>query len=243
MTPTVPQPETKVSSGQPQFPGGFGTTLKCEYWCGRAHGEDFPTSSSSLVSHYGIAIVALIIFAGEMGLPILIPGELGLLVVGVQLIHSTPALLLAIVAFGVVDVMATSTLHISARTGGNILLRYLLRRFRRDSRNPEEVLAGWRARLGGRDALVIFVTRMIPVLRMFMSLASGLVRIRLRNFFVGAVPAAFIWAGIPLTTGYILRDRATGIEQHYNQILIVTLVLITLLASVGWVIRSRSRSA
>ena len=42
--------------------------------------------ANQLIAHYGVLIVVLIIFAGEIGLPTLIPGEIALLIAGVQIV-------------------------------------------------------------------------------------------------------------------------------------------------------------
>jgi membrane protein DedA with SNARE-associated domain len=191
----------------------------------------------ALIAQYGLFLVALIIFAGENGLPTLIPGELALLLAGSQLIHSPAALVGAMVAFGIVDLVATSTIHLAARTGGNRLLCRLLRCFQRDGRRPEELVERWRHRLGGHDTLVVFVTRLIPMFRLYASITTGLIRIRFRDFLIGAIPAALVWAATPLTIGYLLRARmstVTGQYSHFMPYVIAGSVLLTFLLGAGW---------
>lgn len=171
----------------------------------------------ALIAQYGLVLVALIIFCGEIGLPTLIPGEIALVIAGSQIDHSLPALAAAVVVFGSVDVLATSTIHIVARTGGNRLLCGILRRVNPGAtQRHEEVVEQWRCRLGGRDSAVVFVTRLIPMFRLYASITTGLIRIQLRDFFRGAVPAAYLWAGTPLTLGYIFHGRIQGLESHFG---------------------------
>ncbi|HEX6508029.1 MAG TPA: hypothetical protein VF221_10385, partial [Chloroflexota bacterium] len=101
----------------------------------------------ALIAHYGLLIVAIIIFCGEIGLPTLVPGEIALLLAGSQVIHSPSALVAAAVLFGSVDIVATSTIHVASRTGGNRLLCRLLRHLQRDEPH-EAVIDRWRGRLG-----------------------------------------------------------------------------------------------
>jgi membrane protein DedA with SNARE-associated domain len=170
---------------------------------------------TTLVAHYGLLIVALIIFCGEIGLPTLVPGEIALLFAGSQVIRSPLALIGAIVLFGVIDAVATTTIHVASRTGGNRLLLRLLRRLQSNHDQHEEVIARWRRRLGGHDQLVVFVTRMIPMFRLYASITTGLIRIRFRDFAQGAWPAAFVWATTPLTIGYVMRGNIATITSQY----------------------------
>lgn len=187
---------------------------------------------TGLIAQYGVIIVAIIIFCGEIGLPTLIPGEIALLVTGSQVIHSPLMLVAAAVLFGTVDIIATSTIHTVSRTGGNRLLRRALR-FLQGSREPHEaVIARWRSRLGGRDSLVVFVTRLIPICRFYASITTGLIRIRVRHFLLGAAPAAYLWASTPLVLGYIFRGQIAGMESEYaamTQGIIIGSIAVTVL--------------
>lgn len=169
-----------------------------------------------LIAHYGLLIVVLIIFAGELGFPTLVPGEIAILIAGVQVVHSIPQLIGAWLLFGLVDIVACSTIHVVCRTCGNRVLLRLLRRLQPNRCKHEEVIEGWRRRLGGRDPLVVFVTRLIPMFRLYASITSGLVRIRMRNFLLGAAPASLVWATVPLTLGFIFRNDIHAMESHYG---------------------------
>lgn len=191
----------------------------------------------ALLAQYGLVIVALIIFCGEIGLPTLIPGEIALLFAGSQFIHTPAALLAGIIGFGILDVVATSTIHTASRSAGNRLLMRVLRLIMRDPDRAEATLARWRDRLGGYDSLVVFVTRLIPMFRLYASISTGLIRIRLRSFFIGVIPASFVWATTPLTLGYLLRNRIGNITHGYAAMMhsvILGSVAVTLLIFISW---------
>src|SRR5579875_989787 len=193
-----------------------------------------------LIEHYGLLVVVLIIYCGEIGLPTLVPGEIALLLYGSQVVHSVPALIGALALFAFVDILATSTIHILSRTGGNRLLLRLMCRFHSNHQQHEETIARWRARLGGRDSLVVFVTRLIPMARLYASFTTGLIRIRLRDFAMGAAPAAVVWASIPLTLGYILRDQVGMVTSQYDVLIkggIAFSVISVVVAVAMWLIR------
>lgn len=201
----------------------------------------------ALISHYGLLVVVLVIFAGEIGLPTLVPGEIAILIAGVQIVHSVPALIGAWVLFGVVDILACSTIHLASRTCGSRLLLRLLRCLQPNRSRHEEVIESWRRRLGGRDALVVFVTRLIPMFRLYASITSGLIRIRFRHFVMGVVPASLLWAAYPLVIGYALRAQAGALEGQFPLIVhIVVVSTATILAGsvvMSWVRSASSRAA
>jgi membrane protein DedA with SNARE-associated domain len=195
---------------------------------------------TGLIAQYGLLIVALIIFCGEMGLPTLIPGEIALLVAGSQVIHSPAALIAAAALFGTVDIAATSTIHMLSRTGGNRLLCRVLSYLRRGEEEHEAIFGRWRSRLGGRDPLVVFVTRLIPMFRLYASITTGLIRIRPRHFLLGAAPAAYLWAATPLVLGYALRGQIAGMESEYGIMthgVVIGSVTVTALIGVIWGLR------
>ena len=194
----------------------------------------------TLVTHYGLFLVALIIFGGELGLPVLIPGEIALLVAGSQVIHSPLQLIGALILFGIVDITATTTIHAASRTAGNRLLKRLLCFVTRNSQDHEEVIGRWRRRLCGHDTLVVFVTRLIPMFRLYASITTGLIRIHFRDFLLGAAPAAFVWAATPLTVGYVLRSHIQALTAQFGlmiHIVIGSSVFLMVAAVLSWWIR------
>lgn len=201
----------------------------------------------ALIAEYGLIVVAVIIFAGEIGLPTLVPGEIALLIAGSQFLDSVWALVAAVVIFGVVDVISTSTIYTVARVGRNTVLRRILGALNQDVGCCERKMDAWRLRLGGRDAGAVFVTRLIPMFRLYASITSGLLQIRYRSFLMGAGPASMIWAGIPLTVGYVFRSRIGSLTGQYStfmQIVVASSVAIVVVAvAAHWVRRAGERHA
>jgi membrane protein DedA with SNARE-associated domain len=199
---------------------------------------------STFLAHYGLVAVALVLFAGELGIPILIPGELALLWVGSHLNGSWIALLQTCGAFSAVDLMASILLFSASRGGGNRLLRFTLRRALKGGRRPEEVIAGWRARLDRHDSLVIFVIRTIPGIRISGSIISGAVRLPFRSFLGGAAPASAVWVSVPLIVGYGLQQRLGSVSLPGPHLVaaITSAIGITVLLGGGtwWVARQHA---
>ncbi|HEV3312382.1 MAG TPA: hypothetical protein VG815_17870, partial [Chloroflexota bacterium] len=127
--------------------------------------------------------------------------------------------------------------------GGNRVLMRVLRASGR-GRSPQAVVGGCRRRLGGRDPFVIFVTRLIPVFRLYASIATGLIQVKFRHFLVGAAPAAWIWASIPLTAGYLLGPRLGAVVGQYPAVtryVVVGSIAVTLIVAAAMWRSARSQ--
>ncbi len=191
-----------------------------------------------LIVHYGIIIVALMVFVGELGVPTGIPVEVALMLGGAFAIHSYPMLIVGLIVVMLADIAGTTTLHLVARTGGIRLLGKLLRTHEERSR---EFLEGWRKRFGGHDVGIVFVGRLLPIARMYVAIGTGLIRIPFRDYVIGASPAALIWAGLPLTIGFFLRNDVSRIASQYTHFehvaMIILPVLLVIAAATWWVHR------
>ncbi len=186
--------------------------------------------------------MALLIFVGELGIPTGIPAEIALLVAGSYGVHSFSGLIAAVVLVVAADMLGTISIHLLSRTGGSRLLNHVLERF---GRRSEETIDRWRDRLGGRDLMVVGIGRMLPLVRMYISIGAGLLRIRVRDFVIGAFPGAVVWVGTPIVLGYYLHADVQRFAVEYATIShLIFMVLPTLsLAAIAmwWVRRGHTR--
>lgn len=191
----------------------------------------------SLILRHGVPLVALLICAGEIGVPTGIPAEVALMLAGAYAVHSVPQLIGAVALVSVADLTGTTTLHLVARTGG---VRLVDRFISNHGGGRAGLMAQWRRRLGDRDVLVVFVVRLLPLVRMYIAIGSGLMRIRVRHFLMGAAPAAVIWAGSPVVLGYLFQSRVQSFATHYTRATHLILILLPgvgLISLVLWWIR------
>jgi membrane protein DedA with SNARE-associated domain len=197
----------------------------------------------AIITHHGVPIVALMIFAGELGVPTGIPIEIALLLAGSYAVDSFPTLLLSLALVGLADFLGTSTLYLVARTGGVRLFAILLRRHT----NTSDVFTRWRRRLGGHDIPVIFVLRILPLVRMWASLGAGLLSLPVRAFVLGAAPASLVWAGLPLTLGYLLGPEIKSLTARVllvsHTLVVVVPALLGVAALLWWLRRGHSLHA
>jgi membrane protein DedA with SNARE-associated domain len=191
-----------------------------------------------LIQQYGVFIIALLVFAGELGLPTGIALEVALLLAGSYAIHSFPALIGAIILVSVADILGTTVLHLISRTGGRHAMLWLLRH---QNTWQHDVLDRWKQRLGGRVVMLVFMVRILPLVRMYISIGSGILAIRFKDFLKGAIPAAFVWVGVPMAIGYLFREQVHEFAAEYTYaayaILFVLPAFGVISGITGWVYR------
>jgi membrane protein DedA with SNARE-associated domain len=155
-----------------------------------------------LIASHGLPIVALMVFLAELGLPTGISPKVGLLIAGSMALHTLPGLAFGLLAVSSANVLGAMALYFAARTGGT---RIIVRIQRRRPANAGNALERWRARLGGHDAAAVFVGRIVPMVRIYVTIASGLARMSWQRFLLGSAPAGLVWSGTPLLLGYYFR--------------------------------------
>jgi membrane protein DedA with SNARE-associated domain len=192
-----------------------------------------------LVASHGLPVVALMVFMAEIGLPTFMSPKVALLIAGSVAVDSRPELIGSLALVTLANLLGSIVLHTAARTGGT---RLVARLNRRQPGSPGCALTRWRDRLGGYDVAAVFVGRIIPLVRIYVTVASGLVQMRWRSFLLGAAPAALVWSGTPLLLGYCFRTSvhdfaASGSTASRLFFLAVPMIGVVLLAA--WYLRRR----
>jgi len=192
----------------------------------------------ALIHRDGLPLVALLLFAGELGLPTGIPIEIAVLLVGSYDVQSPLGILGSLALLVVADLLGSSLLYLAMRTSGR---RVLLRLLRGQAAAARGTLTDWRRRLGGHDVAAVAVGRVIPLVRMYVSIGAGLLDLPLGTFLLGALPAAIVWAGIPLTLGYLLRADVQRVIRAYTLIshaVLVALPVVIIIVLLAWWVRA-----
>ena len=191
-----------------------------------------------LIEQYGVFIVAALIMFGEMGIPTGISAEVALLLTGAYAIHSVPELLAGIFVIALADLIGTTLLFLAMRSGGNSLVRRVLRRLHKDETAS---IDRWRKRLEAHQSRVVFAVRLLPLMRMYIAITTGLLRIRARAFVLGAAPAAAIWVGLPVAAGFALRTNVQELQARYTTVTHLVVLISPMAGAIGaiaWWIRS-----
>ncbi len=187
---------------------------------------------SSLVSHYGVLAVLLLMAAESCGIPF--PSEVIMPSAGVLAATGHMNMAEAILAGAAGNLIGSlAAFALAARFGEPLLLgpgRWIGIRS-----HHLEIADGWFQRWG---LWAVFFGRVLPVVRTYISFPAGLARINLLWFslltFVGALP----WCAALALVGYALGknyDRVSGPIQ-YAAIVVAVLVAIVV---VVWYLRGR----
>jgi membrane protein DedA with SNARE-associated domain len=191
---------------------------------------------SSLVSHYGLLAVLLLMAAESCGIPF--PSEVIMPSAGLLAAIGHLNLAEAIVA-GAAGNLAGSLVayFLAARFGEPLLLgpgRWIGIRA-----HHLEIADGWFQRWG---LWAVFFGRVLPVVRTYISFPAGLARVPLGWFSILTFAGALPWCAALAVAGYTLGknyDRVSGPIQ-YAAIVIALLVAIVV---VVWYLRGRSAAA
>jgi len=188
---------------------------------------------SSLVSHYGLLAVLLLMAAESCGIPF--PSEVIMPSAGLLAAVGQLNLAEAILA-GAVGNLAGSLVayFLAARFGQPLLLgpgRWIGIRA-----HHLEIADGWFQRWG---LWAVFFGRVLPVVRTYISFPAGLAHVRLGWFsiltFVGALP----WCAALALVGYTLGKNYDRVSGPIQAAAIVVAVLVAIVVIV-WYLRGRS---
>ena len=99
----------------------------------------------------------------------------------------------------------------------------------------------WFTRYGDRT---VFIGRLLPVVRHFISIPAGIARMRLTHFYAYTAAGAFLWNLLLTYTGFVLGENWTAISRFTApfEAGLVVLVLIAILWYVYEAIRKRSET-
>ncbi|HEY1420890.1 MAG TPA: VTT domain-containing protein [Candidatus Dormibacteraeota bacterium] len=180
-----------------------------------------------------IALICLLLYLEEAGLPLPIaPGEVVLLGAGL-LIASRPDLVYLVVplAYGAV-LGGVFTAYSWARWIGPKRLRALARRIH--AGGPYDRAA---ARLRAASPLQIAISRLLPGLRVYTSLVAGAVGLGRRHFFGGVMPASALWVLMFIGLGFFV---GVPVEHLISRLAVYSIgVVFILVVAVIWIFAAR----
>lgn len=183
-----------------------------------------------------------VIFAEEAGVPLPIPGDLFIAAMGFIASTGRASFPPVVAVVTGATVLGASLLYLLSRHAGGRLLSWSGRWLGYDA----EKQARLEARLKRHGAATVVIGRLIPGLRIVMTVLAGALRLDHATFAVGTLVAGLLWATIYFWLGYALgsgyqRLAGQGAVPHWL-VLVVIGVLVTG-AVVVLRLRSRARQA
>jgi membrane protein DedA with SNARE-associated domain len=193
---------------------------------------------SNIVATYGLVAVFVLMVAESCGIPF--PSEVVMPTGGLLAAtgHIQEGLVAVIVAGALANLVGSLIAYgVAARFGEPLLLgpgRYIGIR-----RHHLELADGWFRRWG---LLAVFIGRVLPVIRTYISFPAGLARIDVPKFsvltFIGALP----WCAALALVGYVLGRNYERISGPVEKIAIVIAVLVAV-GVVVWYVRGRREAS
>lgn len=96
-----------------------------------------------------------------------------------------------------------------------------------------------------RGEITVFVSRILPAIRTFISLPAGIARMSLSKFLIYTAIGSVVWSSILTYVGYILGNNWENIQNFLHPIayLVAVIVLVILVYLIVKIIKSKKISA
>jgi len=157
-----------------------------------------------LLRHFGPTAAFGLLFAEESGVPMPMPGDVFVMYVGHHTVHGLITWLAAWLGLISVVLLGASILYwISARWGRSIV-EHRLAKFLHLTPARIDRAERWFARYG---VWTLIFGRHIPGLRVPLTVAAGIFRVRYRVFIASVVISTAVWAGFFMTLGAVFGGR------------------------------------
>jgi membrane protein DedA with SNARE-associated domain len=167
-----------------------------------------------LLRRFGMVAAFGLLYAEESGVPMPMPGDVFVMYVGH---HASQSLLTLLVAWlgliGVVVLGASNLYWISQRWGRNIVEHRLAKLLHLTPARIDQA-ERWFARWG---VWTLVFGRHVPGLRVPLTVAAGIFRVRYRVFVASVAISTAVWAGFFVTLGALFGGRIGHLLQLHRE--------------------------
>jgi membrane protein DedA with SNARE-associated domain len=191
-----------------------------------------------LLDEHGLLMAFVLLLLEESGLPPIIPGDLLMVLVGLQAAQGRVPLIVALVVLEVATVLGGSVLYWLSSIGGHAVINKVGRHV---GATPER-LRSISASLERHGMLAIIIGRLVPSLCILTAVASGLFGYPYRKFVAALAIGGFIHLAVLVLLGYWVGRPVLRILSALHPPFEVTASVIALAALIGWLIWSARRT-
>jgi membrane protein DedA with SNARE-associated domain len=196
-------------------------------------------SIATVLNDYGYLGGFALIYIEESGPPLFIPGDAFLIYVGNRLPRNVPVFLAAWIGFVVAVTFGATNLYLLSRHFGRRLVEHRLARFLDLTPERLDRAESWFKRYG---PWTLIFGRHIPGLRVPLTVAAGVLKLRYRVFVLSVVVSSAIWAGAFLILGAVFGPSLErAIRSSPLPYLVAAAALVLVVAGVA-VVRARRTS-
>lgn len=166
-------------------------------------------------------------------LDLIVPGEVGMVVVGASAAAGDIPLVPVIAAAAIGATLGDSTSYALGRFAG----RPLLCRWEPVRRRISPKIERAEDQFARRGGALVFLARFVGALRALAPLVAGIEHMPFRRFLAWNVAASIVWASLTVTLGYAFGDEIGSFVDRGGWVLSIVLVL----GFVGWWLWRRRR--
>ena len=165
-----------------------------------AQAENVDETIGTMLRDYGYLAGFALIYIEESGIPLFIPGDAFLIYVGHRLPHNVPVFLAAWVGFTLAVTFGATNLYLLSRRYGRRLLEHRLAKLLHLTPARLDNAESWFNRYG---PWTLIFGRHILGLRVPLTVAAGVLKLRYRVFALSVAVSSAAWAGLFLILGAI----------------------------------------
>jgi membrane protein DedA with SNARE-associated domain len=157
-----------------------------------------------LLRHFGPAAAFGLLFAEESGVPMPMPGDVFVMYVGHHTVHSVLTWLVGWLGLISVVVLGASILYLISQRWGRAIVEHRLSNLLHLTPERIDNAERWFGRWG---VWTLLFGRHIPGLRVPLTVAAGIFRVRYRVFVASVAISTAVWAGFFMTMGAMFGGR------------------------------------
>ena len=157
-----------------------------------------------LLRRFGVAAAFGLLYAEESGVPMPMPGDVFVMYVGHHASRSLLTLLAGWLGLIAVVVLGASNLYWISQRWGRSIVEHRLAKFLHLTPARIDQAERWFARWG---VWTLLFGRHVPGLRVPLTVAAGIFRVRYRVFVASVAASTAVWAGVFMTLGVLFGGR------------------------------------
>lgn len=204
-----------------------------------AQAENVDETVGSVLRDYGYLGGFALIYIEESGVPLFIPGDAFLIYVGNRLPHNVPVFLAAWLGFIVAVTFGATNLYLLSRRYGRRLLEHRLAKFLHLTPARLDRAEGWFNRYG---PWTLIFGRHILGLRVPLTVAAGVLKLRYSVFAISVAVSSAAWAGLFLILGAVFGPSLERSIRSSPLIYVGAAVVLAVVVAVVAIVRSRRTS-
>lgn len=167
-------------------------------------------SLQALVRAHGLALITLVIFLEELGIPLPLPGDVMMLLGGIRVAEGRDALWKVLLVEEAATLAGATLLFLISRRWG----RELVSRFGRFVHFGPDRLARAEVRLRRHGGVAVLLARLVPGLRIVTVVAAGVLNVPARTFVPALAVGGFVYLLAYTLLGLYLGPPVVAFLEH-----------------------------